>query len=168
MFNSLNYNEAQRRFRLPCLSFPLYFPFWVFTLIYSVQCCFKRPLCPGVGIITGLPLGLIEPEPAITSVLLEYACKHSLADSSTASPCFDSVISISEYEATVSSCLSNTVGAQQKSRKMLSPDTQWCWERHFDAFELYFMQAMCYFFVSQRIVYTESRCTQRHLQYDKC
>lgn len=62
----------------------------------------------------GLPRRLIEPESAITSVLLEYACKHSLADS----PCFDSVISISEYE-----------------------------ERHFDAFELYFMQAMCSLYV---------------------
>lgn len=86
----------------------------------------------------GLPRRLIEPEPAITSVLLQYACKHSLADSTTASPYFDSVISISEYE-----------------------------QRHFDAFELYFIQAMCSLFISQRIVYTESRCTQRRLQYDK-
>ena len=40
------------------------------TLIYSVHCCFNRPLCPGVGIITELPSRLIGLEPAITSVLL--------------------------------------------------------------------------------------------------
>lgn len=66
------------------------------TLIYSVQCCFNRPLCPGVGIITRLPLRLIELEPAITSVLLKCAHKHRLAHSSTASLRFDSVISISQ------------------------------------------------------------------------
>lgn len=38
------------------------------TLIYSVHCCFNRPLCPGVGIITPLPSRLIGLEPTITSV----------------------------------------------------------------------------------------------------
>lgn len=122
MFNSLNYNEAQRRFRRklyvsPCLSFPLYFPFWVFTLIYSVQCCFKRPLCPGVGIIMGLPQRLIEPEPAITSVLLEYACKHWQTQAQP--PPALILLLASKYKAPVSSCLSNTVRAQQSHTKCL-------------------------------------------------
>lgn len=88
---------------ISCLSFlslPLSLSHPLDTLIYSVHCCFNRPLCPGVGIITELPSRLIGLEPAITSVLLEYTdtqtqpCthKHTL-------PPFDSVISISEKES---------------------------------------------------------------------
>lgn len=53
------------------------FSLFLDTLIYSVHCCFNRPLCPGVGIITELASRLIGLEPAITSVLLEYTHKHT-------------------------------------------------------------------------------------------
>lgn len=61
------------------LSHSLSFFFFLDTLIYSVHCCFNRPLCPGVGIITELPSRLIGLEPAITSVLLEYTDTQTLA-----------------------------------------------------------------------------------------
>lgn len=61
------------------LSHSFLFFFFLDTLIYSVHCCFNRPLCPGVGIITELPSRLIGLEPAITSVLLEYTDTQTLA-----------------------------------------------------------------------------------------
>lgn len=67
---------------ISCLSSfltPFLFFFFLDTLIYSVHCCFNRPLCPGVGIITELPSRLIGLEPAITSVLLEYTDTQTLA-----------------------------------------------------------------------------------------
>lgn len=71
----LSYNCSQPPYSLTCISCLSFFlspSLSLDTLIYSVHCCFNRPLCPGVGIITELPSRLIGLEPAITSVLLEY------------------------------------------------------------------------------------------------
>lgn len=129
--------------------FLLDFFFLIDKLIYSVQCCFNRPLCPEVGIITRLPLRLIELEPAITSVLLEYACKNRLAHSSAASLCFDSVISVSRKG-------SHSVGRSQQHRRAQQRQVetlcaQMCWDRHVDDFEgrnEEFIQTMWFFCVS--------------------
>lgn len=93
-------------------SLPLSLSLSLDTLIYSVHCCFNRPLCPGVGIITELPSRLIGLEPAITSVLLEYTdtqtqtgtLKHKL-------PTLILLLVSLRKKATLASGFNDTVGA---------------------------------------------------------
>lgn len=106
--------------RISCRSLSL--PLSLDTLIYSVHCCFNRPLCPGVGIITELPSRLIGLEPAITSVLPEYTdtqtqtCTHK----HTLPPLIQLLVS-PRKKATLASGFNDTVGAQQTCNEMLSP-----------------------------------------------
>lgn len=92
------------------------------TLIYSVHCCFNRPLCPGVGIITELPSRLIGLEPPITSVLLEYTDTqiHSRPNKHALPPLILLLVSLRK-KATLASGFNDTVGAQQTCNEMLSP-----------------------------------------------
>lgn len=101
--------------RISCLSLCLssFLSLPLDTLIYSVHCCFNRPLCPGVGIITELPSRLIGLEPAITSVLLEYTDTQTQTHmhKHTLPPLILLLVSLRK-KATLASGFSDTVGAQ--------------------------------------------------------
>lgn len=96
---------------LPSPSF--FLPLSVDTLIYSVHCCFNRPLCPGVGIITELPSRLIGIEPAITSVLPEYidTQTHTRTRKHMLPPLILLLVSLKK-KAKLASSFNDTVGAQ--------------------------------------------------------